>query len=210
MTPQIAVALLTCDRPEFTARTVSTFLAQNDPDRFLLLHGDDASTTDAPELARQAGFETVIASSKRQGIRVMRTALIEIAAARADWVLFLENDIVSLREFPWSLFDLSRRTRGVDCLRLYGKFKDAHQRERCLTTHKRMGHRPVTWLPFWCPNEPAEIAAIHWSAQPSVTRSPAIAALHRTGVEPAGQTVRVQRNVMAHIGLQAHTPGGRS
>lgn len=207
MTPTIAVALMTCNRADLTARTVESFVAFNDPRQFVLLHADDASDDPrAREIAREAGFETVVQTPKRMGVRVTRTALIEVATARAPWVLMLENDILSLRTFPWRLFEHVVKTPQVYCLRLYGRYKDADRLEPCLTTHKRRGHSPVEWRPFKYAPEKSQIGKIHWSAQPSVTRSRELLSLHLTGKEPGYFTARVKKNVMAHIGTE-RTPG---
>lgn len=209
---RIAVLLMTCGRPEYTARTVGSFLEHNNAllDRFLLLHADDASGDDGTrEIAAGAGFETVVATPHRMGIRVMRTALIREAEARGvHWAMVLENDIVTLRPFPWELFRYATRFRQVYTLRLYGAFKDAEKTVPCLDTHKREGHAPVEWRPFAGAPEKSQIGRIHWSAQPSVTRVKELVDLHRTGYEPPRLTVRVKKNVVSHIGVEK-TPGGR-
>jgi GT2 family glycosyltransferase len=58
---KIAVALLTCDRVEYTAKTLETFAQHNDLDRFVLLHADDGSEdTRNEDLAQSYGFTTVV------------------------------------------------------------------------------------------------------------------------------------------------------
>lgn len=205
----IACCLQTCDRYELTARTLETFAAQNDLTRFRLLHADDASAD--PESMRalvlQYGFRTVFQSHERLGVTMVRWGLISAAVRRgADWILLLENDIETLRPFPWDLFDHVVKHPEIVCLRLYGRFKDAAQRDPCLTTHKRRGHAPVKWRPFKGAPEKSQIGEIHWSAQPSVTKASALLRHHQTGEEPEGWTVRVKKNVMAHIGAD-RTPG---
>ena len=49
--------------------------------------------------------------------------------------------------------------------------------------------------------EPAEMAHVHWSAQPSVTRSVPLRKLHYDGTDLQGYTVRVLENVTSHIGV---------
>jgi hypothetical protein len=214
---RIAVALLTCDRYDYTERTVSSFLEHNPPEltsRFILLHGDDASTDErVVPYVQAAGFETVWQSkgprpvdlTNRQMIgRILnaRAALFEAASHRAGWILFLENDIETLRRFPWFLFDHIAKVKKVDCLRLYGEYKSAEPNEeyRCLTYNKSTG-RPVKWKRVKHAPEPAEAGHVHWSAQPSVTRSKALLRLHYDGTDLKGGTVRVRENVTSHIGI---------
>lgn len=205
----IAVALQTCERADLTARTINSFLAHNarDLSRFVLLHGDDASEDASIGLmARAAGFRTVVQTRERCGIWAVRQKLLKKAAARAKWILLLENDIETLRPFPWDLFDFVTRHPAVYCLRLYGRFKDAERLDPCLMTHKRNGHQYVRWKAFRNAPEKSQIGVIHWSAQPCVTRAPELLAHHHDGLEPVGYTVRVKRNVTAHIGA-VRTPG---
>lgn len=203
----IALCLQTCDRADYTARTIQSFAAHNDLSQFVLLHGDDASEDPAVgELTRAAGFTTVAQSVRRVGCRVLRTALFEAAAKKAAWILFLENDIETVRPFPSALFRYVTRTPEMYCLRLYGRFKDAHRREPCLATHKREQHQPVRWRAFRDAPEMSSVGRIHWSAQPAVTRSKELLKLHRTGEEPGGFTVRVKKNVTFHLGTE-RTPG---
>lgn len=210
--PTIAVALLTCDRPAYTARTIETFLAHNsDRTRFVLLHGDDASQHAINrDLAAAAGFETVVQHTTRQGNLATRTALIQQAAARAPWVLLLENDIASIRAFPWTLFDQVAALPIVYCLRLYGRFKDADQRDACKVHHQWRNQAPVTWAPMTGFAEPAEATQIHWSAQPCVTRAEPLVTLHTRGVRELRKlTARVVDNVMVHIGTARTAPPAR-
>lgn len=201
---KIAVALLTCDRPAYTARTIDSFLAHN-PDRsqFALIHGDDASRD--PSIAgmvEAAGFETVVRHSVRCGHLAMRHAMVGAAAHYADWVLLLENDMESVRPFPWALFNYVSGLRKFYCLRLFGQFKGPHGVEPCKTTHQWKDNRKVIWRRLSGTPEPAEMADIHWSSQPSVTRASSLQAFHRKGVRDLGLTARVVSNVMIHIGVE--------
>lgn len=200
----IALCLLTCDRYAYTRRTLETWAAMNDASRFTLLHGDDASSDGrVPDLARAYGFKTVVAQTRRRGWLVTRTALFEQAAKRkAAWVLFLENDIEWARPFPWALFDYLRKRSSVSCLRLYGAFKDRARRDPCLPFHKQSREQPVKWKPIKFAPERAEVGRIHWSAQPSVTRTQDLLDLHHYGMESPDLTARVVENVTYHIGAE--------
>jgi GT2 family glycosyltransferase len=203
----IAVALLTCDRVEYTQRTLETFAAHNDLDRFVLLHADDGSEdTSNNDLAQSYGFTTVVDHPTRRGWLVTRTRLLRRAAKRAAWILNLENDIETVRPFPWTLFEYASKDYSISCLRLYGQWKDRDRKDACLTRHKATGER-VDWRPYRGAPESSQIARIHWSAQPSVTRADDLLSHHRISGPPlGGYTVRPKKNVTFHIGLERTPP----
>jgi hypothetical protein len=203
----IAVCLLTCDRADYTERTLRTFAAQNDTSRFRLLHADDASTDDrVPALAHAYGFQTVARSETRRGWLAMRIALFESAARQAEWILFLENDQEWLRAFPWAVFDYVRKQSNIYCLRLYGEYKDRGE-QPCMTVHKQGSRlQPVKWRRLKYAPERTQVGLIHWGAQPSVTRALPLLELHRYGMESGDLTARVLQNVTVHIGAQRTTP----
>lgn len=198
----IAVALQTCDRIEYTRRTLDSFVAHNDVSQFVLLHGDDGSSEPVCDLAGAYGFETVVRNVERRGVFSTRAALLAAAARRrAQWVLMLENDIETLRPFPWELFDYARRQPSVYCVRLFGAYKDTARLQPCKTTHQWKGNEPVAWRPFRDAPEKSQIGQIHWTPQPAVTRMREALAIHR-GDRPMSLTVRVKKNAMAHFGYE--------
>lgn len=200
----ITVALMTCGRYEYTARTLASFAAHNDLRKFQLLHGDDASDNrkDIARLVKPYGFRTVVQHKTQLGWLPLRTALIARAAARGRWILLLENDIESIRPFPWALFARVQAHDWIYCLRLYGAFKDAEQLQPCKTTNQWRGHAPVSWKALKNAPEPAEVAQIHWSAQPCVTRAGDLVAIHQGHREVHLKTARVVTNVMNHFGVE--------
>lgn len=206
---KIAVVLQTCGRYAYTEQTVRTFSQYNDRTKFLLLHGDDAS--DQPRQMSQIvgdfGFQTIVQHHSRRGWLPLRRELIKHAARKADWIMVLENDIASLRPFPWDLFRFVAKIEWLYSLRLYGKFKGLAETFPCLTTHQWLSHSPVKWKALKGAPEPAEMARIHWSAQPCVTRAGELVALHEAyRRELKLKIARVTTNVMAHIGTD-RTPG---
>lgn len=206
---KVAVCLLTCDRKHYTKRTLRTFAKHNAGDpNLILLHADDASRSRANlVLAEAHGFRTIVRNTKRVGWLGTRIELFDLASRQAEWIFFLENDIETLRPFPWAMFAyMIARHRNAYCLRLYGQFKDRDQQDRCLDTHKRYGHRPVRWMPLPQAPEAAQIGRIHWSAQPCVTRANELLRLHRDGTEPSGLTMRVLNNVTSHFGVSRTVP----
>ena len=200
-----ALALLTCDRLGYTRRTLETLAEQNDLSRFALLHGDDGSTErEVFPLVRSYGFKTVHASTYKQGWRVARLGLFGVAEKRKiPWVLYLENDQDWVRPFPWALFDLVQRDKRIYCLRLQGEFKDRERLDAHMVHHKDTDRTtPVKWKPIKKAPEPAQVGVIHWSAQPSITRTFELMRLHRFGYQSDGLTARVLENCTFHIGAE--------
>jgi hypothetical protein len=215
VTPRIGVVLTTCGRLDYTQRTLETFAAHNDLSAFSLFHGDDASLE--PEMIPLVGFygfETLVRVTDRdlaiperfdgqRGHWLRWEVLRRLARRGLDWVLVLENDIESVRPFPWPLFRYVAQNPAVYCLRLYGAFKDAAKREPCKNVHQwKTVDWPVRWKPMKRAPEPAEIGQIHWSAQPAVTRFADLWALYsrERRRELTLKTARVVDNVMVHIG----------
>lgn len=197
----IAVGLLTCGREHLTSRTVETFLAHNDPGRFILLHADDASPTlENQRVAQAAGFETVYTCATRQGQMAALWALVRAAERRgAEWVLWLENDIEWVAEFPWRALSY-----GPECVRLYGDRK-ARSGPRAPSGRFLMGTKdPIVWHEL---GDGLERGEAHWAGQPSATRMHVMAGLADRAASVkqmslAGplDTVRVVENVCWHIG----------
>lgn len=205
---KIAVCLQTCGRYEYTQRTLETFAAKNDLSRFELLHGDDASDDRLAmrSLVASYGFKTIVQHKTRLGYLPVRTAMIAKAVRRAPWVLLLENDIESVRPFPWPLFEYVTARSWIYCLRLYGAFKGFAETEPCKTTSQWHGGAPVSWKALKAAPEPAEMGRIHWSAQPCITRGAELLGIHNGHRELQLKTARVVDNVMMHIGVE-RTPG---
>lgn len=204
MSPTVAVLLLTCGREDYTQETVSSFRAHNrNGDRFMLLHGDDASPTrENQEIAAAAGFETIHAPSKRQGQATALGELLNAARVRgADWVLWLESDWRWTGPFPWPLLDL-----GAECIRLYGDMKGPGNP----TGGHLMGTREAI---VWQPVSPGlDRGRAHWAGPPSATRTHRLAELawHRGTLKEislAGtlDTIRLRSRIVEHIG-EVQTP----
>lgn len=177
---RIAVCLITCDRPEYTARTVESFRDNNAGTglgRFELLHADDASTS--PEnykLANDAGFVTAITHNTRRGVtRTIADAVGYAHSLGHSHVLVLENDWESARPFPWDLFDYFLAVPVAYTLRLTSQFKEWDEAKKCGrrpfgTDHAGRGNKPVRWDALMDAPEPAEMGMIHWGNPPAVTR----------------------------------------
>jgi len=101
---KIAVALLTCDRYDYTVKTVESFLRHNDPDDFLLFHGDDASTDNRiVPYVQSGGFSTTVQHTERLGCSPTTDELLHVVARCVEpdsVVLYLQNDMESIRPLP--------------------------------------------------------------------------------------------------------------
>jgi hypothetical protein len=163
----VSVCLITCERYEYTRRTVESFARLNDISRFKLLHADDASEDERIcAVANEFGFETVCRPAKRQGN--MATIRGAVAAADTNWVVILENDWESARPFPWhSLQEIAARP-AIFCLRLCGAFRDQIG-TAFSPLHVGRNKALANWQPL---GSELEVASIHWGNLPAVTRAP--------------------------------------
>lgn len=200
---KVALALQTCDRFECTVRTLETLARLNDLSEFVLLHGDDGSIDQwaTQALVASYGFQTVVQHETRRGINATRTALVDVAShKKADWIFLLENDIESLRSFPWPLVTYAAKQPQVYTVRLFGRYKDVARTEACKTTHQWAGNTPVEWRPFRNAPEKSQVGRIHWTSQPSVTRTHVLKHILRGARPESLYTVRVKKNVVSHFG----------
>jgi len=101
---RLVVALLTCDRLEYTRRTVESLLKHHPPGTLMLFHADDASTD--PEVCRYVqsrGFDTIVANTTRMGCSRTTELLMRAVAERVQpetMVIYLQNDFECLRPLP--------------------------------------------------------------------------------------------------------------
>ncbi len=100
---KLAVALLTCDRYDYTVRTVESLLEHNDVAKWNLLYADDASTD--PRIrpyVESKGFEPLVLNDTRLGCSPTTEALMVAIAERHPGirVLYLQNDFESVRPLP--------------------------------------------------------------------------------------------------------------
>lgn len=213
---RIAITFLTCDRVEYSRRTLETLREHNDLAGFVLIHGDDASSNDlGGQLARGMGFRTMVQTrGKRRGVAKMTEELFKAALGEgATHVLNLQNDWECLRPIPVDTIAELLADENVYCARLYGAMKSPTG--RCGIHHGgREPRRVVEWsqapVPGW------EIGDIHWGHPPAVTRiADAIKLTQNVLRESQSRkrsgritrlTVRPVANVFSHIGRE-RTPG---
>lgn len=213
---KIAIILLTCGRVDYTRRTLDTLAAHNPQlcSQAMLLHGDDRSPLDQHqancELARAAGFKTVLQPSLQYGVARMTELLVQEAAQHgADLVLNLQNDWESVRPLPLDDIAQLMQNAGVYTVRLYGRDKSPG-RPAGIHHGGREPRRVVAWSPAavagW------ELGDIHWGHPPAVTRiERAIELTYMSRSESQSRwrsgkihalTARPVESVMSHIGTE--------
>lgn len=213
----IAVVLLSCDRLEYTRRTIATFRHHNaggiDCGTFKLWHCDDASTD--PKVrssAAAAGFAPLVHTEERVGVTEMvRRAARKLEHAGAEWMLLLENDWESARPVPVSAWREAVQTHGVWSMRLYGAFKERDCARPCGTRHRGRSGADPKWRICRGEAEPYEVGHIHWGNPPSIARVDLVAWLHKKArrekdaIVKSGEipdpVARVRENVVYHIGF---------
>lgn len=208
---RFAITLLTCDRYDYTQRTLDTLLAHNRLDGIVLLHGDDASTdARVPALARAAGFDTVLRPKARRGVAAMTEALIAAAARLpVGAVLNLQNDWECVRPIPWDELEWLFGHPEIYCVRLYGAMKSKTGRAGI----HHGGRTPLTVVQWRAAALAGyEVAEIHWGHPPAVTRIARAVELTRGARTESDSRVRSGRmieltartvdNVFLHIGRE--------
>lgn len=197
----IHVVLLTCERAEYTARTLETFLQHNAEfldvstladwnrtlkagkidGRFKLWHCDDASQDRrVRRLAGEAGFDPLIYTDQRVGVTDMiRTASRRLEHQGAEWMLLLENDWETVRAFPWAVFDAIQSRGDVWAMRLYGRFKERHEQRPSGGRHRGRDGADPGWEQFEVAGEQYEVGHIHWGNPPTVAKVERVAWLHK-------------------------------
>lgn len=210
---RVAICLLTCERFDYTRRTVESLAAHNDLSQFVLLHGDDASEDRRNiEIAELHGFARVETGARRLGVMEMQRRLADEAMCRGcDWTIILQNDWESARAIPLDLLAWLHETENVYCIRLYGALKERGGRPAG-DLHKGKGGRKAGWAPLEGAPEPIEVGDIHWGSPPCATRTGVLAMLlhgcarERDARDRSGRinalTVRVTDNVFWHFGSE--------
>ncbi len=207
---KIAACLLTCNRPELTEITASSFIRLN-PGRtdIELLHADGGSdTSENAEIAQRYGFRSLINPTAR--IRHMETVRIFIreVALRADWMLWLENDWESVEPLPDQGFFRRATEQKVETIRLFGTHK---MRDRIAGEYRLGTKDKINWKPW---TEPGwEWGRAHWGCGGTIIRTSLIAALaNRENVKVIMRernemlTLRPRHNIMFSNG-EVTTPG---
>jgi hypothetical protein len=101
---KLAVALLTCDRYDYTVKTVEALLQHHPLGTLELYHGDDASADPrVTEYVQSKGFRTLVQMDARVGCSPCSDRLIHAVAEHIETttiLLYLQNDFVCERPLP--------------------------------------------------------------------------------------------------------------
>ena len=165
----IAVAIQTCDRYEYTRQTVESFIKQNALRNYRLYYGDDASTDNRiHDLMRQYRIPCIYRNRTRQGNARTRDKLLHAVAKQSeshDYILPLENDIETVRKIPIKLIDKIFENKQIGIFRLFGKYKAPAWgcSSRCAITGKI-----VKWAPIDILGEELACSTIHWTYMPTI------------------------------------------
>lgn len=200
----LGIGLLTRDRSELTAMTLGSFAALHpDLSHAKLYHWDDGSIDGRNQSIAQAyGFSSAGCGrpeGQMNGVRFLAQAAL---LGGCDSFMLLENDWRWVRP----LGELPSVPAAVDCIRLYGEFKDAEQkrpaRRMQLAGLKELGWAPSAVGPGW------EEAYAHWGGPPSIVQlkrlMPALqGAQNLKAVSLRSMdflTIRPKENFVFHIG----------
>lgn len=201
----IDVVLLSCDRLEYTKRTITSFLGHNGEEtlagEFRLWHCDDASTdTRVRKAASAAGFVPLIYTDQRVGVTEMiRRAARKLEHAGSEWLLLLENDWETVRPLPLMAWRDAVESYDVWAMRLYGAFKERDERCPAAPRHRGRSGADPQWRPAFATKtieptsaddkytganhgktgEEYEVGHIHWGNPPSIARVDLVAWLHK-------------------------------
>jgi hypothetical protein len=215
----LIVALLTCDRLDYTSRTLSSFFKFNKSDQWLKFYADDASTDQegTKKLVESFGFQPLVQHTKRRGIGKTNSDLIEQLGARMKQgtVLILQNDFECVRPLPLDVIELLFKNPRIGWVRMGGRWKD-------------FGKTPVSqnWLPHCFPptkwessvygNEEVEIGRSYFChcPPPLIPIKTAISLIVNTKNEfESGErssklnclVARFMKNILCHIGIKGTT-----
>lgn len=208
----IAVCLLTCGRDELTGRTVASFEEFNTGRADLIcLHADAGGS----ELQEWGSFKLIDAPAERMPQMHSYRALIGEAAVRgAEFVLWLENDWVSVAPIPSIEFlQQTRAEHAIVTWRLFGKRRMKSKTDRGLVRETQIGTDvPIDWQPVfggW------EIGRAHWGGGGCIaTLEHLESQIHRKRLKDVVTakldllSLRSVENIMWHVGTE-RTPGLR-
>lgn len=199
---KLAVGLMTYNRPELTAVTVGTFIACNPQLGASLLHADDGSEDLRNlEIAQAAGFRTVRSGPHAGQLANLRALLDAALDLGAEHFLLMENDWRWVR----GLDDLPALPPAVDCVRLYGAFKDEARKRPARPFHMG-GFSEIAWVESKWPGWHEAFA--HWGGPPSIARVDVLRQLAADALSYKGMslrsmhlvTIRPAENFVFHIG----------
>jgi len=209
----LAVGLLTADRPKLTQKTLESFTAFG-PRFVKKYHADDGSVNRKNHnLADHHGFKTVYTTGQRLGqIPAIRAMIANAYANGATHFLYLENDWQFTRTFPSGVIEIL--ASAYETVRLYRAYKRSIEPLQKTGEHIIGTKEKIKWCHLEHPYGWEAAPQAHWGGPPSVTeigilhsavvRSKTIGELNRNLARIS--TARPVKNIVEHIGLK-RTPG---
>lgn len=214
---EIAVALLTCDRYDYTERVLDALVKHNDLSGMTLIYADDNSKDERiHELAASYGFEPVYLNQGiRKGCSPMTEALWKGARERIGddgVILSLQNDFECTRRIPWELIQDALARPEVVCVKLW----DKKLGNRMVGPRTKL-LRKATWKPSDNYSEPVTVARTGWGFGPHAVRAELACKIVRNASREygvmkqahrlQGMVVRPEELSFQHIG-KIKTPRG--
>lgn len=184
---KIAVALLTCDRYDYTERVVSALAHHNELSGVPRFYADDHSRDNRiHEVVRDYGYEPVFLNTgRRMGCSPTTEALCLAVRDRVGEdavVIYLQNDFECVRTLPWDLIEDALSRDEIASVKLWDRKVGPNRtgpRTRLL--------RKATWHADATYSEPVMVSRTGWGYNPQATR--------------AGILCRLTRNVRKELGF---------
>jgi len=214
---KIAVALLTCDRYDYTEQVLDALVKHNDLSGMTLVYADDNSKDERiHELAASYGFEPVYLNQGiRKGCSPMTEALWKGAWERIGddgVILSLQNDFECTRRIPWELIQDALARPEVVCVKLW----DKKLGNRMVGPRTKL-LRKATWKPSDDYSEPVTVSRTGWGFGPHAVRAELACKIVRDATREYGVmlqshrlrclVVRPEELSFRHIG-ETKTPRG--
>jgi len=223
---KLAVGVLTCNRFEYTLKTVKSFTDLHWTDlkeyggTFEMYYLDDASTDQKVCDLMDSWEITPIAKHKRmKGCSPSTDELLNGIHDRTDapYTLYLQNDFECVDILPMKDIDnLFKKNPDIAAVRLFHDFKDeAHKVPVSKVNLTDQTHPSAIWTPC---TPYFEVASIHWGLNPIIMRTELIPKVYK-GIKKEADTfprqgalnmkcARTLKNYFYHIGAKK-TPNGR-
>ena len=169
----IALALLTCDRFDYTKRTVESFFKHHTSADFELFCGDDASQDHrVVPFVKDHGFNVIVQNKERKGCTPTTALLVHAVTSQVGGdalIWYIQNDIDFVRALPKAVVDYVFLNGDLGCLRTYGAWKDYIQRAN--GRYRTQPGRQVQWIKKTILDEEIEFGRINMGLQPVIVRA---------------------------------------
>lgn len=171
---KIVVLFHTCDRYEYTKRTVKSFFEHNSHDYYDPWYCDDGSEPpirqSIQKLMAAHGVRPIVQNPSRSGIGKTMHAAIHALDAKLNprLLLYIQNDCETMRPIPYDLVQRVFALKYVGIFRMFGQYKGENRKWRAGKIHYGSPLREkVKWRPVGFSN--LEVGRIHWCHMPTIT-----------------------------------------